>query len=251
MIRVTLGSAPDSWGVWFPDDPKQTPWHRFLDEVSAVGYRWIELGPFGYLPTEHSVLLPELERRQLSVSGTFVMFPFEELDAWDKWGDEVERTCAALKALGGKYVILIDDLYSDLITGAMLASSVLDDRAWSQLLKTTSQIADAAERHSLTPVLHPHAESHIEYESQVERFLAEGDPRMCATMPTGGEIRSHLYAATMRGSGICISRISIVRSSVAWRPTMRPFHKPLQWRCSSSLLKERLISKPCAMSSMR
>ncbi len=185
MIRVTLGSAPDSWGVWFPDDPKQTPWHRFLDEVSAVGYRWIELGPFGYLPTEHSVLLPELERRQLSVSGTFVMFPFEELDAWDKWGDEVERTCAALKALGGKYVILIDDLYSDLITGAMLASSVLDDRAWSQLLKTTSQIADAAERHSLTPVLHPHAESHIEYESQVERFLAEGDPRIGLCLDVG------------------------------------------------------------------
>lgn len=39
-----LGSAPDSWGVWFPDDPGQTPWERFLDEVAAAGYRRIELG---------------------------------------------------------------------------------------------------------------------------------------------------------------------------------------------------------------
>ena len=35
--RLLLGSCPDSWGVWFADDPLQTPWHRFLDELAAVG----------------------------------------------------------------------------------------------------------------------------------------------------------------------------------------------------------------------
>ena len=24
--RLLLGSCPDSWGVWFADDPRQTPW---------------------------------------------------------------------------------------------------------------------------------------------------------------------------------------------------------------------------------
>ena len=43
--RLRLGTAPDSWGVWFPDDPHQTPWQRFLDEVQEAGYSWIELGP--------------------------------------------------------------------------------------------------------------------------------------------------------------------------------------------------------------
>ena len=47
MSTILVGSAPDSWGVWFPDDPNQTPYTRFLDEVAAAGYRWIELGPFG------------------------------------------------------------------------------------------------------------------------------------------------------------------------------------------------------------
>ncbi|MBT2475291.1 2-keto-myo-inositol dehydratase, partial [Microbacterium sp. ISL-103] len=47
---LRIGTAPDSWGVWFPDDPKQVPWQRFLDEVVAAGYSWIELGPYGYLP---------------------------------------------------------------------------------------------------------------------------------------------------------------------------------------------------------
>ena len=45
VSNILVGSAPDSWGVWFPDDPNQTPYTRFLDEVAASGYEWIELGP--------------------------------------------------------------------------------------------------------------------------------------------------------------------------------------------------------------
>ena len=29
--RLRLGTCPDSWGVWFAEDPLQTPWERFLD----------------------------------------------------------------------------------------------------------------------------------------------------------------------------------------------------------------------------
>ena len=38
MSTILVGSAPDSWGVWFPDDPNQTPYTRFLDEVADSGY---------------------------------------------------------------------------------------------------------------------------------------------------------------------------------------------------------------------
>ena len=41
--RLALGSCPDSWGVWFADDPRQPPWQRFLDELAGVGYEWLEL----------------------------------------------------------------------------------------------------------------------------------------------------------------------------------------------------------------
>lgn len=66
--RIRIGSAPDSWGVWFPDDPRQVPWRRFLDEVAEAGYEWIELGPYGYLPTDPDVLAQETGRRGLKVS---------------------------------------------------------------------------------------------------------------------------------------------------------------------------------------
>ncbi|CAM5619995.1 Xylose isomerase-like TIM barrel domain-containing protein OS=Streptomyces fumanus OX=67302 GN=GCM10018772_35600 PE=4 SV=1 [Streptomyces fumanus] len=50
LDRIRVGSAPDSWGVWFPDDPHQVPWERFLDEVAEAGYSWIEMGPYGICP---------------------------------------------------------------------------------------------------------------------------------------------------------------------------------------------------------
>src|SRR5256885_9498900 len=67
--RLRLGTCPDSWGVWFADDPLQTPWPRFLDEVADVGYEWLELGPYGYLPTDPAQLAEELGRRGLRVAG--------------------------------------------------------------------------------------------------------------------------------------------------------------------------------------
>ena len=33
-MKLHLGSCPDSWGVWYADDPRQTPWNRFLDELA-------------------------------------------------------------------------------------------------------------------------------------------------------------------------------------------------------------------------
>ena len=64
-MKVRIAASPDSWGVWFPDDDLQTPWRRFLDEAVEAGFEWTELGPYGYLPTDLSVLRPALESRNL------------------------------------------------------------------------------------------------------------------------------------------------------------------------------------------
>jgi inosose dehydratase len=60
VSKILVGSAPASWGVWFPDDPQQTPYTRLLDEVAESGYEWIESGPSGYLPTDPKQLSDEL-----------------------------------------------------------------------------------------------------------------------------------------------------------------------------------------------
>ena len=53
--NLYLGSAPDSWGIWFPEDEHQVSYTRFLDELAQAGYTWLELGPYGHLPTDPRV----------------------------------------------------------------------------------------------------------------------------------------------------------------------------------------------------
>jgi inosose dehydratase len=184
-MTIELGTAPDSWGVWFADDPQQTPWDRCLDEIAAAGYRWTELGPYGYLPTDTEVLRAELARRGLRACGTFVMFDFEDSTLAAERADDVRRTCALLASLEAPFLILIDDVYSNLWTGEPRVPPELDEAGWERLLETTSGIADVAVGHGLRPVLHPHAETHVEYERQIERFLAESDPRIGLCLDVG------------------------------------------------------------------
>ena len=84
-MNVTIGSAPDSWGVWFPSDERQTPWHRFLDEIAEAGYEWTELGPYGYLPTDPETLRAELAKRNLRITGATVIADLEHRTVGRRW----------------------------------------------------------------------------------------------------------------------------------------------------------------------
>src|SRR5689334_5087895 len=81
--NLCLGSAPDSWGVWFPEDDRQVPFTRFLDELVAAGYRWLELGPYGYLPTDPKQLAEEVGARGLQVSGGTTFGALHRPHEWD------------------------------------------------------------------------------------------------------------------------------------------------------------------------
>ena len=178
-MNIRIGSAPDSWGVWFPSDPKQTPWHRFLDEIAEAGYEWTELGPYGYLPKDLPMLRSELAKRGLKVSGTFVMRHLEDASAWPDLERDVLGVGELLAALGAKFLILIDDTYTNLFTGRPTGPAVLDKRGWQRLVDTTHKVARIAkEKFGLRLVFHPHAETHVETENQIVSLLEMSDPKL-------------------------------------------------------------------------
>jgi inosose dehydratase len=185
-VNVTIGSAPDNWGVWFPSDPLQTPWHRFLDELVEAGYEWTELGPYGYLPTDLPTLQSELNRRGVKVSGTFAMADLADTQAWPGLERQVLGAGELLAALGAKFLVLIDGTYSDERTGQPLGPTRLDEDGWKRLVDTTHSVADLARsRFGLQLVYHPHAETHVEYEDQIERLLEDTDPQIGLCLDTG------------------------------------------------------------------
>ncbi len=66
-----IANAPCSWGVDDPKNPNLPAWATVLKEAAQAGYRSIELGPWGYLPTDPASLRAALEQHQLSlVAGT-------------------------------------------------------------------------------------------------------------------------------------------------------------------------------------
>jgi inosose dehydratase len=169
-VRMSLGSCPDSWGVWFPDDPHQTPWSRFLDELAQAGYRWVELGPYGYLPTDPDVLGPELERRGLRVSGQAVFGGLHDAGKWAADLADARATAELVRALGGEYVVLLPD-------DAGPNPSELSDEAWRTLTEASSELGRVLrDDYGLHAVFHPHADSHVGTQPQIERFLDGTDP---------------------------------------------------------------------------
>jgi inosose dehydratase len=179
--RLLLGSCPDSWGVWFADDPRQTPWDRFLDELAGVGYEWLELGPYGYLPTDPARLRDELERRGLKVAGG-TMHGHSGLHRAEDFPaiEEATRKVAELtRAVGAEHLIFVPvPGYRDDETGAYLEPAELDEDAWKTLVTATNELGKiVAEDYGLRLQFHPHADSHVETQAQTERFLEETDPR--------------------------------------------------------------------------
>ena len=82
--------------------------------------------------------------------------------------------CEQLRACGGRRLVFIDDCYTDMRTGAQRAPATLDDGPWSRLIDTSRRLVEHVRaRWDIEAVLHPHAESHIEHEDQIARFLED------------------------------------------------------------------------------
>ncbi|GAA3953034.1 TIM barrel protein [Actinoplanes auranticolor] len=179
MRRLRLGSCPDSWGVWFADDPRQTPWQRFLDELAGAGYRWLELGPYGYLPTDPAQLRDELARRDLTCAGGTVAGvggPHKDFAAVLA---ETRKVAELITALGAENLIFVPvPGYRDDVTGVYHEPAELSPERWRALIDNSNTLGKVlAEEYGLTMQFHPHADYHVETQAQTERFLSDTDPR--------------------------------------------------------------------------
>jgi inosose dehydratase len=177
LSRLRLGTAPDSWGVWFPEDSNQVSWTQFLDESAKAGYRWIELGPYGFLPTDPSQLQDELEARGLSLSGGAVAAGLHRgAEALEQALADCRREAKLLAALGAEDLVLLPEGYTDL-DGNLTQPRDLAPRQAVALTTGMSTLARALfEEFGVKLVFHPHADSHVDTQDRVEWFLRDTDP---------------------------------------------------------------------------
>jgi inosose dehydratase len=192
LDRIRLGTAPDSWGVWFPDDPAQLPWDVFLDEVVAAGYTWLELGPYGYLPTDPARLADELGRRGLRLSGGAVSAGLHRGDeALAQAAEDCRAEAELLGALGAEHLVLLPEIYTEL-DGRLNQPAELTAAQRSTLHTGMTQLGKVvAEEFGMVLVFHPHADSHVGTQPEVEQFLDGTDASVVNLCLDTGHIAYH------------------------------------------------------------
>lgn len=176
--KLHLGTAPDSWGVWMPSgDPLQIPWQRYLDEVQQAGYRYSELGPFGYLPTDPGVVREEYAKRGLTLTGGTVAAALQRgRDALEKAKADCDAEMAVIGPIGARYLVILPEVYTD-PDGNLTTSPTLTDGEWTSLSGGMSELGRyVADKHGAVLVFHTHADSHVGTQAEIERFLDGTDP---------------------------------------------------------------------------
>jgi len=179
LSRLRMGTAPDSWGVWFDNDPHPVGWQQYLDEVPKAGYHWTEMGPWGFLPQDQAQLRDELERRDLKLcGGTQFAGLHRGTDALKEAIENFSQEAPLLAALGAKYFIHLPDQYTDMHTGEATESGEINPEHWKNLVTGTNELGRVMrEEFGLSLVFHPHIDTHVDTQDRVERFLTDTDPQ--------------------------------------------------------------------------
>lgn len=179
LSRLQLGTAPDSWGVWFPEDPHQVTWRQYLDDLPKAGYVWTELGPQGFLPQDPSRLRDELASRGLRVCGGTVFAGLHRgADALEEAIEAFSREARLLREVGATYLIHLPEQYTDMHTGAATESADLDPEQWKNLVTGTNELGRVMrEEFGVHLVFHPHVDTHVDTQERIERFLRDTDPQ--------------------------------------------------------------------------
>jgi inosose dehydratase len=174
-MGIEVANGPVSWGVDRPDMPGAPPWEEVFDEIGEAGYRLCELGPLGYLPDDNQRVRVELESRGLGVAGSYIFEALHDRDRHDEIADVTKITCARIAALGGRYLVVIDVVSDErgATAGRSAAARRLQGADYDALLTGLRMATGIAMDHGLTPVLHPHSGSYIEFEDEIERVLAD------------------------------------------------------------------------------
>jgi inosose dehydratase len=173
-----LAIAPGSWGVEPPGDPTSPPWEQVLDEIQEAGYRFIELGPVGYLPEDPDALRQALSAREIKLAGGYAMEAFHLEQARETTLEVVERTCRVLAGGCAEKLVLIEALVPERArtVGRDQDAQRLDGGKLKTLVASLEAAAEIAASFGIAATFHPHAGTFVEFRDEIDTLMAELDP---------------------------------------------------------------------------
>ena len=177
-MNFKFAIAPCSWGIEDPSNPDNPPWETVLEEAGISGFNGVELGPYGYLPTDSVLLKEVLESKNLElIAGTV----YDDLTGSSDVVALKEKTrniCRLLsRVIGGKrdsYLVVIDSVKAmrNNTAGHSELARRMNSEEWKLMMDNIRIISKiASEEFGIRPVVHPHAGGYIEFKDEMDRFL--------------------------------------------------------------------------------
>lgn len=190
-MTIKIANAPVSWGIYeFEGVEPKFPYTQVLDEIAESGYTGIELGPWGYLPTDPDVLRSELDKRGLQLLSSFVPVRLVDEAAHAEAEATALKVGRLLAALGAGYIVLADDngTVPELVQQAGKRSGVkLSADEWNVVAQGINRIAHKIEDElGLKTVFHHHCAGYVETPNEVRMLFSCTDPeRVGLCLDTG------------------------------------------------------------------
>lgn len=173
-MTIKIANAPCSWGVDYSGDLNNPKWENVINEISEAGYLYSELGPYGYFPTDYKIIKNKLDPLNLKIIGGFIFDNIHEPSQHKIILDKIKKSCELLKNLNSNFFVIIDHISEERMktSGNEKNSPILDSDKYNAMCNFITEISKISyEEYGLMPVLHPHAGSYIEYESEIDNLL--------------------------------------------------------------------------------
>ena len=177
--QLTLGIAPDSWGVWFPDDERQIAPLTTLDQMAQAGFEYLETGPFGYFPTDPNTLRRETLSRGLKVIAGTQPGVLHHREAWAATEEGLRANAEVLAALEARHLVFLPPSYIDYKTWEDTDARHLDDKQWGTYMEGLNHMgAMLLNDYGIRLELHSHGDTHIETRADIDRMMKDTDPEV-------------------------------------------------------------------------
>lgn len=183
---ISVGNAPCSWGIMggFHLDPMPT-YQQVLDGIAAAGFAGTELGDWGFMPDDATVLRDELADRGLRMIGAFTPVRLSDSGAHDESERVALRAARLLGALAdtpsattGPFLILAEASTPERISvaGRVGPEHGLGEAEWKALASGAVRIASRVrDETGLPTVFHHHSGTSVETLDETARFLEMTD----------------------------------------------------------------------------
>jgi len=195
-MNIPLGIAPCSWGIEDIMNEKNPTWQKVIDEASMTGFKGIELGPYGFFPTDASKLKGILDTNNLTLSAATLYDNLSPSADVNYLIDKTKKICSLVSKVqpNNAFLVVIDAIKPDrnLTAGHPKEAKRLNYNDWNILInniKTVSKIAQ--EEFGIRAVVHPHAGGYVEFHDETEQIVNDIDASIAGLCLDTG----HLYYA--------------------------------------------------------